>query len=102
MFVLPHNAKKVEPEGATVDFYEFQMNDNEYLYFDSSATTPPHPMVNAMLGLEMLTQKQRLIMINHQVPMALFNKIQHAYDYDIEPLSNGNVKIEFIQKEAMN
>lgn len=99
MFMMPQDAKKIQMEGATVDFYAFTIDDKKYLYFDSSATTPPHPMVNAMLGLEALDNDNRLIMINHQVPMALFNKIQHSFEYEIEPMPNGNVKIEFIKKE---
>ena len=38
-------------------------------------------------------------MINHKIPMGLFPKIEGLFDYEIEELDDGNVKIVFTKKE---
>lgn len=100
MFKLPNDRKEIKVEGSTVDFYEFNENDLTYYYFDTSLTTPPDPMVNAMLGLELLDSKnKRLIMINHSVPNALFMRVTENFEYEVESLDD-NIKIEFKYKEG--
>lgn len=100
MFKLPNNAKKIELEGSTVDFFEFVQNDLLYYYFDSSLSSPPDPMINAMLGLQLLTdENKRLIMMNHSIPNALFMRIDANFEYEIEKVSN-EIKIEFKYKKG--
>lgn len=100
MSLIPNNAKKIEVDGATVDFFTYEENDLIYYIFDTSACTPPDPMVNAMMGLQLLDDtKKRLVMINHSVPNALFVKISHNFDYEINSVE-GEIKIEFKYKEG--
>lgn len=98
MNILPSNAKALNLEGSTVEFYEFDKENIKYFYFDSSSCTPPDPMVNAILGLELVKDSNKLIMINHQIPNALLTKISNTFDVDIAPLDNGHVKLEFSLK----
>ncbi len=98
MNTLPSDAKLLEVEKATLSFYEFYKDSIKYYYFDSSACTPPDPMVNAIVGLELIKDDNRLIMINHQIPNALLTKITHTYNVDISALDNGHVKLEFSLK----
>ena len=91
---IPENAKQIEVNGATVPFFE----DEEAYYFDSSLTGPPEPMVNAMVGLQLLDDKHKLVMINHKPPMGLFPKIQDSFNYEIVELPNDKVKVIFIKK----
>ena len=91
---IPQNAKQIEVNGATVPFFE----DEEAYYFDSSLTGPPEPMVNAMVGLQLLDDRHKLVMINHKAPMGLFPKIQDAFKYEIVELSNDTVEVTFIKK----
>lgn len=85
-------------KNATVAFFKFDLNGIETLYFDSSASTPPHPMVNAMAGLKTLEANQQLIMINHHSPDGLFPKIESDFNYEVEELDNGTVKVVFSRK----
>ena len=87
---------KIEVTGSSVDFYSFKEDGIEYFYFDSSMTSVPEPMVNAMCGLKLLeNQNQKLIMINHMVPQGLLNNLNDSFGYDIEHLDDGNFKIIF-------
>ena len=86
--------KKIKVENSTVDFFE---DENAY-YFDTSLTAVPEPMINALAGLKLLNGNKRLVMINHKIPMGLFPKIDEYFDYEIEELEDGNVKIIFSKK----
>ena len=103
MSTLPANATETQVEGSTVPFYTFEENRVSYLYFDTSKTGHPEPMVNAMAGLKALKDGQKLIMINHKAPMGLLPKIEADFDYTIEELDNGLFKITFSKKsDAQN
>lgn len=92
---LPKDAKKMDMPDSTVDFFEYEKDGITYYYFDTSLSVPPEPMINAMLGLRLLdNDKKRLIMINHKPPMGLFPKIEDNFDYRITPQED-NVRIEF-------
>ncbi len=100
MFNIPKNAIKIHIDGSTVDFFEFVKDELQYYYFDCSLCTPPDPMVNAMLGLELLDKEdKRLIMINHSIPNALFMRVNSNFEYEVEQLEE-NVKIEFKYKNG--
>ena len=94
---IPKNAKQIEVENSTVPFYQ----DEDYYYFDSSSTAVPEPMINAVAGLQLLEKDKKLIMINHKIPMGLFPKIEAYFDYEVEELKDGNVKITFSKKEKL-
>ena len=98
MQLLPDDAKKVEIEGSTVDFYKFIKDGITNYYFDTSKCGPPEPMVNAMLGLQLLDANSKLIMINHKPPMGLFPKIQQNYNYLIEEIEDGMHSVTFTSK----
>ena len=91
---IPASAKQIEVVNSTVPFYE----DENYYYFDTSSAAVPEPMVNAVAGLELLDENKKLIMINHKIPMGLFPKIEAYFDYEVEELADGNVKIIFTKK----
>ncbi len=98
MQLLPTTAKQIEVKGSTVDFYEYEEDGIKHYYFDSSETTPPGPMMNAMAGLKLVDENSKLVMINHLSPDGLFPKIQNNYDYKIIDLDDGRVKVEFTFK----
>jgi len=96
MSLLPSDAKKIEVEGSTVDFFEYIQNGLSYYYFDTSMCGPPDPMVNAMAGLRLIdAPNKRLVMINHKVPGGLFGKIGQNFDHMIEELPDGRAKVVF-------
>ena len=94
---IPKNAKQIEVDNSTVPFYQ----DENYYYFDTSSAAVPEPMINAVAGLQLLDENKKLIMINHKIPMGLFLKIEAYFDYEVEELKDGNVKIIFTKKEKL-
>ncbi len=99
MELLPADAKKIEVDGASVDFYEYTKDGVTYYQFDTSKFGPPEPMVNAMSGLKLIDgPDKRLVMINHKMPMGLLDKIGENYAIDKEKLDDGRVKLIFSYK----
>jgi hypothetical protein len=93
---IPQEAQKIEVEGATVDFYKLEKDGQSTYYFDTSKEGPPHPMVNAMAGLNLIKgTNDTLIMINHKTPAGLFGKLADDVRYVVEELSDGLVKVVF-------
>ncbi len=98
MNLIPKEAQKIEPMGTTVDFFKAIEDEKSVYYFDTSKCGAPYPMVNAMAGLQLLDENSKLVMINHKVPGGLFPKVEVDYDYDVEDLPDGNVKVVFRKK----
>ncbi len=93
---IPDDAKKIEVEGATVDFYKLEKDGQSTYYFDTSKEGPPHPMVNAMAGIAMIKgTNDTVVMINHKTPAGLFAKLEDDVKYVIEELGDGLVKVVF-------
>lgn len=90
--------EKIEVIGASVDFFKSEDGKTTVYQFDTSRCSPPEPMINAMLGLKMLDNNSKLIMINHRAPMGLFPKIEQDFEYEVIDLENGTVKIVFTKK----
>lgn len=99
MFKLSADAKKIQLDDASVDFYEYIQDGLKCYYFDSSECGPPDPMVNAMLGLQLLENTtDRLVMVNHKAPGGLFPKIQNDFSYEIFNLEDGRAQVVFALK----
>ncbi len=90
--------EKVEVAGATVDFFKEEAAGFTVYCFDTSMCEPPHPMVNAMAGLQLLDDNSKLIMINHKSPAGLFSKVQQEFDFEEETTEDGKVKVVFSRK----
>ena len=93
---IPKNANKIDVENSTVTFYKYEDN----YYFDSSSTAIPEPMINAVAGLQILNENEKLIMINHKIPMGLFPKIEAFFDYEVEEFEDF-VKVTFSKKKEI-
>jgi len=93
---------KIQVDGTTVDFFEFKDEKFQVFTFNTETCQPPEPMVNAMLGLQLLNNSnQRLEMINHKSPVGLFPKIENDFNYDVTVLDEtGKVKVVFTKKET--
>lgn len=98
MNLIPQDAQKIEVMGSTVDFFKATEDGQSVYYFDTSKCGPPDPMVNGMAGLQLLDENSKLVMINHKTPGGLFPKVQSDYNYDVEDLDDGNVKVVFTKK----
>jgi hypothetical protein len=93
---------EIEVQGSTVPFFKESIDGVTVYTFDTSATPPPEPMVNAMLGLALLDENSKLIMINHKSPGGLFPKVEAEFDFEISDLDDGRVQVVFTKKRNAN
>ncbi|WP_294959022.1 hypothetical protein [Sulfurovum sp.] len=95
------NKQSIEVPGATVPFFTYTIGETQYFEFDTSKCGPPEPMVNAMAGLKMIDgPNKKVVMINHQKPMGLLDKIGENYDIATEKMDDGRVKLIFSYKSG--
>ncbi len=89
----------LEVSGASLPFYTYEDEGITYIEFDSSASSPPEPMVNVMRGFELIAgTDKRLVMINAQEPMPLYPRIAGSVTWEVEVLDSGDVKIIFTNR----
>lgn len=96
------NATEFAAEGATVPFYKFNENGQEFIGFDSRKCVPPEPMVNAMVALNLAKNSgAKVMMINHHYPVGLIPKIEKEYDVAHESLQGEEVKVVISLKDGV-
>lgn len=100
MNLIPQNAQEIEVNGATVPFHKYDNNGVVTYQFDSSSCGHPEPMINAMTGLQMISDNEALVMINSKAPMGLFPKIEADFNFNVEDLESGKFKITFTKRVA--
>ncbi len=99
----PDDAKEIKVEGQTVPFFEYKIGETTYVEFDTSRCGPPEPMVNAMLAVGLIKDKNtKVIMINHKSPAGLLPKINQNYNIQEAVTDDGKVKLVFSYKEGMS
>jgi len=97
----PNGAKELKVEGQTVPFYKYKINDVTYIEFNTSRCGPPEPMVNAMLAIALIKDKNtKVIMVNHKSPAGLLPKINQNFGIEEGTTSDGKVKLVFSYKEG--
>ena len=94
----PNDVEEFHPEGATVPFYKYTMDEGQIIEFDTSKCGPPEPMVNAMIGLKMLDANTKLLMVNHKKPMGLLDKVSENYSIEDTDMEDGRVQLLFSYK----
>jgi len=103
MITIPNDAQKIAIEDATVDFVMFNNEGTTFYAFDTSRCEPPEPMVNAMAGLRLIDgPDKRLIMINHKMPMGLFNKIGDDFEIQSRTREDGLAEAIFSFKGSVD
>lgn len=86
--------------GASVKFYKKVENGITMIGFDSRSCVPPEPMVNAMVALNLIKDKNtKVIMINHKYPVGLIPKVEKSFDIKRENLDGDQVKLTFTLKD---
>ncbi|MCF6173341.1 MAG: hypothetical protein L3J44_06110, partial [Campylobacteraceae bacterium] len=92
----PDDAKEIKVEGQTVPFFEYKIEDTTYIEFDTSRCGPPEPMVNAMLAVGLIKDKNtKVIMVNHKSPAGLLPKINANLYIEEGTMKNGKAKLVF-------
>jgi hypothetical protein len=100
---MPEVKREIQVKGATVPFYSYEEKGYNVIEFDSSSCMIPEPMINAMLGLELLNKENmKLVMINHKSPVGLYPKIDKYFEIQEKSLTDGRVKLEIFYKKGIS
>lgn len=95
--------QKISVDGADLDFYEKVENGVKFIGFDSSKCTPPTPMINAMVALNLVKDSStQVVMINHKFPAGLIPKIEHNFNYSYKEFSQDLVEVKFWLKDTFS
>jgi len=97
--MIPKDTIQVDVMGSTVPFYKYEEDGVVIYQFDSSKAGHPEPMINAMSGLQIISRNEKLLMINSKAPMGLFPKIEEDFNFEVQDLEDGRVKVTFTKKD---
>jgi len=91
--------KKVVLPRATLDIYNYEENGCNIYEFDATECTPPEPMVNTIVALEMIkSEKDRLKVTFFHEPMPLYERISEHFNYFSEELESGDYLVTISKK----
>jgi len=84
---------------ATLDIYNYQENGLNIYEFDATECSPPEPMVNTIVTLEMLQNKNdRLKVLFFHEPAPLYERVAHTFSHESEELESGDILVTFKRK----
>src|SRR3990167_5739996 len=86
----------IEVPRASLDFYKYEEDGLTYYEYDSTKCQPPEPMVNTMVGLSLLKNKNdRLVGIFFHEPFPLYQRIPLTIVHEAKELESGDFRITF-------
>ncbi len=90
------NKEKIVVPRATLDIFKYEENKLTCYEFDATLCQPPEPMINAMVCLNLLKNKNdRLIGYFFHEPAPLYDKISEYFFHEATELESGDFKIVF-------
>ena len=90
--------EKIEVPRATLDFYKYEEDGLTYYEYDATKCQPPEPMVNTMIGLNLLqNENDRLVGMFFHEPFPLYERIPLTIGHEAIEQEDGSFKITFKQ-----
>jgi len=90
------NKEKIDLPKATLDFYKYEEDGLTYYEYDATGCQPPEPMVNTMIGLELLkSENDRLVGTFFHEPFPLYDRIPLTISHEAIELDSGDFRITF-------
>jgi uncharacterized protein (DUF2249 family) len=81
---------------ATLDIYKYKENGCTIYEFDATECSPPEPMVNTIVTLEMLqNEDDRLKVTFFHEPQPLFERVSALYSYESQEQEGGDFLVTF-------
>jgi hypothetical protein len=88
--------KLIVIQRTTLDIYNYEENGLNIYEFDATECSPPEPMVNTIVCLEMLkNENDRLQVMFFHEPQPLFERVSTLYSYESQEQESGNFLIIF-------
>ncbi|MDB2562444.1 DUF2249 domain-containing protein [Sulfurimonas sp.] len=90
---------KIEVPRATLDIFTYEQEGLRFFEFDATACQPPEPMVNTMVCLGLLENKNdRLLGKFFHEPTPLYDKVSDKFTYQATEVEGGDFEILFALK----
>lgn len=84
---------------ATLDIYNYQENELNVYEFDATECSPPEPMVNTIVTLEMLKNKNDILRVMYfHEPAPLYERVSSSFTHESQELENGSFLVTFRKK----
>jgi len=93
------NKKLVTVPRATLDIYNYEKDGLNIYEFDATECSPPEPMVNTIVTLEMIkNENDRLLVKYFHEPHPLYERVSSAFNYSSKELESGDFLVTFSKK----
>ena len=90
---------KIEIPRATLDVYTYEKDELRFFEFDATRCEPPEPMVNTIVCLSLIENKNdRLLGKFFHEPAPLYDKVGDKFSHTAVELENGDFEIIFALK----
>ena len=91
--------EKIEVPRATLDIYTYEKDGLRFFEFDATKCEPPEPMVNTMVCLSLIENKNdRLLGKFFHEPAPLYDKVGNKFSHSATELESGDFEITFALK----
>jgi len=86
----------IEVPRATLDIYNYQENGLNIYEFNATECSPPEPMVNTIVVLEMLkNENDRLVVMFFHEPLPLYERLSQTFTHESKELESGDIMVTF-------
>ena len=84
---------------ATLDIYNYSEDGLNIYEFNATECSPPEPMVNTIVTLEMLENDSDILRVTffHE-PFPLYERLEDSFSHDSVELESGDVLVTFKKK----
>jgi len=80
----------------TLDIYHYQEDGLNIYEFDATECSPPEPMINTIVTLEMLqNENDRLKVLFFHEPFPLYQRVSNHFTYCAKELESGDILVTF-------
>ena len=84
---------------ATLDIYNYKKDELNIYEFNATECSPPEPMVNTIVVLEMLkNENDRLIVTFFHEPHPLYERLEQRFSHESKELDSGDIMVTFRKK----
>jgi len=91
--------KLVTVPRATLDIYNYEENGLNIYEFDATECSPPEPMVNTIVCLELVKERRdRLKVKFFHEPMPLYERVSEHFLHTSQELESGDFLVTFERK----
>ena len=91
--------KLVKIPRATLDIYNYSEGGLNVYEFDATECSPPEPMVNTIVTLQMLKDDCDVLRVTYfHEPLPLFERLGDTFSYTSKELKNGDIVVSFKKK----